>query len=119
MTEKSIQSDILRVCGSMSHVRLFRNTVGVGYVGRPGALTKIRFGLMPGSADLIGWRTITVTPDLLGAEIAQFVSIEVKKPGGKPSPEQWNWFYQVRQFGGMSDICTNAFDAQQRLNEMP
>ena len=111
MTEKAIQSAIMAKCGSLPNVRLFRNTVGVGWVGHPFAPTKITFGLQPGSADLIGWRTLRITPDMVGRDIAQFVSIEVKRPGGKLSDAQRNWRFRVHDAGGFALVTDSPNSA--------
>jgi hypothetical protein len=44
-----------------------------------------------GSADLIGYRSITITPDMVGQQVAVFASIEVKTPTGRIRPEQQQW----------------------------
>ena len=65
-------------------VRLFRNNSGVlpNERGRP-----VRYGLANDSAelnrqikssDLIGWRPLLITPDMVGQVVAQFASVEVK-----------------------------------------
>jgi hypothetical protein len=43
-------------------------------------------GLVKATADLIGWRSITITPDMVGTTVAIFASIEVKTPTGRVSP---------------------------------
>ena len=60
MTEQQIQQHI-RIACSTGATRLFRNNTGTlrDQHGRP-----VSFGLCKGSADLIGYRTITITPDM-------------------------------------------------------
>jgi hypothetical protein len=53
--------------------------------------------LCKGSADLIGYRTITITPDMVGQQVAVFTSIEVKTPTGRIRPEQQHGWKQSRQ----------------------
>jgi hypothetical protein len=48
----------------------------------------VRFGLCKGSSDLIGLRSLEITPELVGQRLAQFVALEVKAAQGVPSPEQ-------------------------------
>ena len=67
-------------------------------------------GLFPGSGDLIGWRTVTVTPDMVGKPIAQFLSIEVKTPTGRVRPDQTNWLVQVNLSGGHAIIARSVSD---------
>src|SRR6185436_19639048 len=99
--ESEILEEILATCGSLPHVRLFRNNVGVATTANG---YTIRYGLMPGSADLIGWRTIEVTPDMVGTKIAQFLSVEVMSSIGKPSAAQKNWHARVNEAGGFAVI---------------
>lgn len=107
-SEKQIQTDILLRLSGTSEIRLFRNNVGVGYtrVGTP-----IRFGLRPGSADLIGWRSITITPDMIGRRVAVFLSVETKTEDGDMRPDQINWRQQVELAGGIACISRSVVDA--------
>ena len=83
-SEQTIQQQI-RIACSRGQTRLFRNNTGTlrDQHGRP-----VQFGLCKGSADLIGWRTITITPEMVGQQVAVFASIEVKTPTGKLRSEQ-------------------------------
>jgi hypothetical protein len=98
---------------------VFRNQVGEGYVGKalrdPEGVflmdaRHVRMGLFPGSGDLIGWRTLTVTPDMVGKPIAQFLSIEVKTPTGRVRPDQRNWADQITAAGGLAIIARSISD---------
>ena len=119
MTETELQALILRAAGSKRHVRLFRNQVGEGYVGKAlrdpegvflSDARHVRMGLFPGSGDLIGWRTLMVTPDMVGKLVAQFLSIEVKTPTGKLRPDQRNWADQINAAGGLAIIARSTSD---------
>jgi len=119
VTESELQALILRAAGSKPHVRVFRNQVGEGYVGKalrdPEGVflmdaRHVRMGLFPGSGDLIGWRTLTITPDMVGQPIAQFLSIEVKTPTGKVRPDQRNWADQITSAGGLAIIARSVSD---------
>jgi hypothetical protein len=83
-SEQSIQQHI-RIACSTGDTRLFRNNTGTlrDANGRP-----VQFGLCKGSADLIGYRSITITPEMVGQQVAVFTSIEVKTPTGRIRPEQ-------------------------------
>jgi hypothetical protein len=37
-----------------------------------------------------------------------FLGIEVKKPGGKPSPEQLQWIDDIRANGGIAFVCDDV-----------
>lgn len=107
MSESEIQADIRLALGSTRHVRAFRNSVGecVTNDGR-----YITYGLVPGSGDLIGWRTVTITPDMVGQKFAQFLSVEVKTPKGVVPPHQRNWAEVVRKAGGIAVIARSVED---------
>lgn len=100
MLESAFQKTVLLKYCSCPDTRLFRNSVGVGKIGN----RTIRFGLFKGSADLIGWRTITITPDMVGSRVAVFMSVETKSKAGILTTEQENWLVQVRQAGGFAII---------------
>jgi hypothetical protein len=108
VTEQQIQQQIRIACGT-GPARLFRNNTGTlrDQHGRP-----VQFGLCKGSADLIGWRTVTVTPDMVGQRIAVFTSIEVKTPTGRLRPEQQQWLDAVQAAGGIAGVARSVEDAQ-------
>jgi hypothetical protein len=68
-----------------------------------------------GSADLIGWRAVTVTQEHVGQTLAVFLSIEVKTDKGKPSTEQLRWQKVVKQHGGIAMIARSAEEAEAGL----
>jgi hypothetical protein len=109
--ETTLQQQIRLAVGSRSDLRLFRNQVGSLPDPRTGRL--VTFGLAKGSADLIGWRTVTVTPDMVGTRLAIFTSIEVKTPTGRVRPEQQAWLGVVRGAGGIAGIARSVPDALQ------
>lgn len=85
-SEGAVQN-LVRLEAARKGVRLWRNNVGVlmDATGRP-----VRFGLANDSkqlndqlksGDLIGWRQVIITQEMVGTVIAQFVSREVKEAG--------------------------------------
>ena len=106
-SEQIIQQQIRLACGTGS-TRLFRNNTGTlrDQQGRP-----VQFGLAKGSADLIGWRTVTITADMVGQRLAVFTSIEVKTPTGRVSPEQQSWLGAVQAAGGIAGVARSVDDA--------
>lgn len=111
MREQAIMQRVM-VASSRLGWRLFRNNVGVLPDARG---VPIRYGLCPGSADLVGWRSITITPDMVGTTIAQFAAIEVKTDGGKLTAEQQRWLLAVNDAGGYARVVRTA----ERLGEEP
>lgn len=109
--ETDIQQRIRLAVGTRSDLRLFRNQVGQlpdPRTGRP-----VQFGLARGSADLIGWRTITVTPEMVGQRIAVFTSIEVKTSSGRLTPAQSAWLGAVHTAGGIAGVARSVRDAEE------
>jgi hypothetical protein len=107
VTEQQIQQHIRLTC-SRGPVRLYRNNTGTlrDQHGRP-----VSFGLCKGSADLIGWRTVTVTPEMVGQQVAVFTSIEVKAASGRLRPEQRQWLDAVQAAGGIGGVARSVADA--------
>jgi hypothetical protein len=112
--ETSLQQQIRLAIGTHPDARVFRNQVGSLPDPRTGRL--VTFGLARGSADLIGWRSITVTPDMVGSRLAIFTSIEVKTPTGRVRPEQQAWLETVHQAGGIAIIARSVPDAELALS---
>jgi hypothetical protein len=111
--ETDIQQRIRLAVGTRSDLRLFRNNTGTlpdPRTGRP-----VQFGLARGSADLIGWRTITITPEMVGQRVAVFTSIEVKTTTGHLSPTQQAWLGTVRTAGGIAGVARSVRDAEEIL----
>ena len=60
---------------------------------------------------MIGWTSLTVTPDLVGRKIAVFTAIEAKAIKGKPSPEQTRFIEAVARAGGIAGIARSDAEA--------
>lgn len=94
----------------------FRNNVGGAWSGKKvSEYTKggkryavienprwITFGLIKGSADRIGWKTVTITADMVGRKIAQFLSLEMKTETGRARKDQITWHENVWRDGGLT-----------------
>jgi hypothetical protein len=101
--------------------RLFRNNVGAAWAGKwdrqpNGTIIiqhprRVEFGLATGSGDIIGMRSLEITPEMVGTRVAQFVSIETKTPKGVTTEEQKNWRDMVQFMGGASGIARTIDEA--------
>jgi hypothetical protein len=111
--ETTLQQQIRLALGTHPDTKLFRNQVGSLPDPRTGRL--VTFGLARGSADLIGWRSITITPDMVGTTVAIFASIEVKTPTGRVSPQQQTWMAVVQGAGGIAGVARSVCDANEIL----
>jgi hypothetical protein len=114
--ETDIQQRIRLALGTDPQTRLFRNQCGSLPDPRTGRL--VQFGLARGSADLIGWRTVVVTPEMVGQRIAVFTSLEIKTPTGRLAPAQRHWLQAVEQAGGIAGVARSVGDAL-RIIETP
>lgn len=113
--------------------RLFRRNVGMGWasdrvvkfsgpetvrVGPGDVLLRQARPLhagVKGQYDMSGWRTITITPDMVGCLIAQHVEIEAKSGEGRESPEQHSWGNAVRAAGGIAGVARTVDDIDRIL----
>ena len=106
--EHPIQQQI-RIACSRGPIRLWRNNVGA-LRDEHGRL--VRYGLCPGSADLIGLQCL---PSGLG----RFVALEVKRPGGRLSDAQAAWLAVVEQMGGLAGVVRSVEEAEALLRGAP
>jgi hypothetical protein len=113
MNEQTVQQQI-RMALSTGQSRVFRNNVGA-IKDQGGRL--VTFGLCKGSSDLIGWQSVTVTPDMVGQRVAIFLAVEVKGPKTPVRPEQENFIARVRDAGGLAGIARSVSDAITILNQ--
>ena len=107
--ETVLQQNIRLALGQYSDLRLFRNETGKLPDPRTGRW--VQFGLAKGSSDLIGFKTVKITPEMIGQEIAQFVSIEIKTERGKLTEVQQNWLQKVHDSGGIVGVARSIQDA--------
>jgi hypothetical protein len=103
--ERRIQAEIQLAAGNGA--RLWRNNVGAL---RDAQGQLVRYGLCPGSSDLIGFRTITITPDMVGQRVAVFSAVEVKDKA-RPTEQQHAFIRLVEQAGGMAGVARSVPDA--------
>lgn len=116
-SESYVQS-LVRLEAGRKGLKLWRNNVGVltnAETGQP-----VRYGLANDSpalnrtlksGDLIGWRPLVITPALVGAKVAQFVSRECKRPSWSYSATdrekaQLRWAEVVNADGGDAAFTT-------------
>lgn len=118
-SEARVQSQV-RLAAPAAGMRLWRNNVGVLKDERG---VPVRYGLANDSpalnkrlksSDLIGWRRLPVTPAMVGTHVAQFVALECKREGWRPSPTdaheaaQRAWLTLVTVDGGVGKFVTGV-----------
>lgn len=112
MSEMAVLRRILEAC-ARGEVRLFRNNVGA-LEDKTGRV--VRYGLCKGSSDLIGYRTVEITPDMVGQRLAVFVALEVKDKG-RLTAEQAQFLEVVRRAGGIAAEVRSVEDAERSLRQ--
>ena len=120
-TGSGLMARIKLAVGGLPGVRLFRNNVGVGWVGQVTRRTDgsviirnprpLHAGLFKGSGDLIGWVEYEIRPEDVGRTVAIFASIEVKDGSGRTDADQENWRRRVAESGGLAGVARSEEDA--------
>ena len=95
-------------------MRLWRNNSGSLPDPRTGRYVQFGVG-NPGGSDLIGYRRVTVTPEMAGQELAVFVAVEVKTPKGRVKAEQQQFVDHIRGAGGIAGIARSVDEAKNIL----
>lgn len=88
--------------GADAGVVLFRNNVGMAEHWDGAAVVRVRYGLAPGSADLVG----------LLAPSGRWFALELKTPSGRVTPEQTQWLSLVRRMGGFGAVVRSVDEAK-------
>ena len=105
--ENVIQAQVRLALGMEPDLVLWRNHTGGSeeYDHKTDTVRHQRFGLAPGSADLVG----------ILAPTGRFVAFEVKAFAGRASHEQVQWLALVRARGGFAAVVRSADDARAAL----
>jgi hypothetical protein len=120
MSETTIQRRIQLNLSDLT-TRLWRNNVGAAWQGRAEHVgnvvtlygpRRVEYGLCPGSSDLIGLRSVEITPDMVGQRVAIFCAVEVKTATGRPTPEQTAFIKTVTYLGGRAGIARSEDEAK-------
>lgn len=115
MTESEIQAQI-RLALNSGDVRTFRNHTGAVKCARTGHFHRFGIPSSGGGSDLIGFKTVTITPDMVGQRVALFVAIEVKTDSGRISPAQQTFIDFVLSRGGIAGIARTLSDAKKIIS---
>lgn len=112
MTEAELLHDLRLELGQLPGVVVWRNNVGVArYPGR----VAVPYGLCRGASDIIGLRSVVITPEYVGTTLAQFVAVEVKTATGTLTREQKLFLALVDQRGGLAVCARSAEEARLAL----
>lgn len=94
--------------------RLFRNQCGKYRLARPACREcqssgrVVASGLCIGSSDLIGWRSVVVTPEMVGRTLAVFVAVELKVDRNDVTEEQSQFLEVVDGAGGIGVVVRDV-----------
>lgn len=73
---------------------------------------------MPGTSDAIGIHSVTITPDMVGRQIAVFTAIEAKDKK-QLTPQQRAFLQNVHRLGGIAGCARSVDDARAILEQGP
>jgi hypothetical protein len=113
-SEADILKDILDF--KLLNVEKWRNTRGRFKDVRGQWIT---FGVGPnGASDIVGYRAIRITPEMVGSRLAQFVAIEVKDGKASVPDEQRFYIDGINAAGGCAGVCRSVQDAAALLLDL-
>lgn len=106
MKENAIQLNIRLELGREDGCAIYRNNVGAAeFLAPDGTVQHVKYGLAPGSGDLIGCVTkfpVCLSCGAHGAPVGVFTSLEVKQPGRYPTKEQRMFAELINKLGGVA-----------------
>lgn len=114
MSESSLMRSIQLFLSGLG-VRVLRNNVGM-LEDKTGQ--KVRYGLCVGSADLIGWYPVEITPEMVGKKVAIFTAVEVKTPTGRLTKEQADFLDAVKSAGGIAFVARSVEEAERFIKNL-
>ena len=125
-SEHDIQNEIRIAVGAEQSATLFRANVGEAWTGTLAAnnlnrviiedARRFRSGLPIGFPDLFGFRTVEITPEMVGKKLAVFAFIEVKTKQGRTSRAQEKMHAFLRDAGALGGVACSAEEALRLLD---
>jgi hypothetical protein len=109
----------------IKNLKLFSNVRGKLWSGQPvnvsnGCITlkfpkRLDVGMHDGMPDMIGWRQLEITKEMVGQTIAQFTAVELKRFDGKgrATSEQIDMINLINNQGGYARIV----DSEESMKE--
>lgn len=129
MTESNVQREAQLELAKHG-IKTFRNNVGLGWIGKmvrknpDGSVLlanarPLHAGLCKGSTDLIGWKSVVITQEMVGQRVAIFAAPEAKSATGRLSEDQKQFIKVVQQDGGISGPFRSMLEALQLFGIQP
>jgi hypothetical protein len=107
--ETRLQNQIrLAVSANCQDVTLYRNHTGALRDNRG---KFVQFGLSPGSPDLVGYKKVCITEDMVGQDLAVFIGMEIKMPGEIARDDQQCWLNRLEEHGGIACVVHSETEA--------
>ncbi len=123
MNETELLAQILLACSRNTN-RLWRTNAGIAWAGKIAEHTPRRLVLIdphpvklgpPGFADLNGFASELVTPEMVGSRVAIYSAVEGKVGRRQATDEQAAFIRLVLGAGGRAGIARSVEDAQKIL----
>lgn len=103
--ETILQNKILIALGTYPGMVIWRSAVGNGWVRTKDGFKPMRFGGIPGQADILGcWN-------------GRFIAIEVKTDKGRLRKEQMAWRDAIEKVGGLYIVARSVGEALDGLHK--
>lgn len=106
MSEAQLMDAVRLALGSAVDLVLWRNNVGVAEHWSGREAVRVRYGLAPGSADLVG----ALAPS------GRWFALELKTATGRTTEEQEQWLSLVRRMGGFACVVRSVREARAALD---
>lgn len=120
MKSESVVQQEIQIAAGFEGCSLMRNNSGA-FKDETGRMVRYGLGNVSKqqsehikSSDLIGFKTIMITPEMVGQKVAVFTAIEVKKQGWKYNPNdkreaaQFNFMNWVVTMGGIAGFASSV-----------
>ena len=128
--EHDLQNEIRLHVSKARLGTLFRANVGRGWTGEvqrmhltPDTNTILLInprpfstGLPVGFPDLFGFVPVTITPDMVGRQVAVFAAVEVKQKHGRVSSRQQAMLGFLQEQGALAGVARSVDDAARILS---
>lgn len=118
--ENQVKEAIKKFLSKRTDTVLVSNPSGTAWLGKLlehrgssvllGFARRVAFGCFaPGAPDMIGFQTRTITQDMVGQQIAQFVAVEIKAAsGGRITLDQADVIDMLRKRGAKAAIINET-----------
>ncbi len=127
MRENAVKKRAMILLSQQKRCVVFVNVVGTAWFGKflqmkDGVVTllggrRYPVGWHEGSPDVMGWKSVVVTPRMVGKRIAVLLGIEMKQPGEKPEPEQRHFLDRLTSDGAIAGWADSADGAAKIVDD--